>query len=293
MLKSMTAYGRAVCQSPKGRFVVEMSSVNRKFLEVKVSLPSELLRFETEVKKWVGQRVKRGLVIVRVGVQYDQDTPTVLKPNVALAKEARAAWDKIADSVGLPTDSFKLSLIKDIPGLLEQAEEFDDDDSYRAALKEAVEQSLDGLLQMKTREGEELKGEFLAQLERVQASVDGVRSQSGQAVDKMREKLKQRLDELLESSVENEERLLREIAVYAERLDISEEIARLDSHLKQFASEMTDGEPSGKRLDFLTQEMTREVNTIGAKASDLSISQAVVDMKTEIERIREQLQNVE
>ena len=290
----MTAYGRAVHESPEGRFVVELQSVNRKHLELRPSLPPELTRFEPDLKTWLSDEISRGLVTVRVTASYDQLAPASLSPNLPLARQAKAAWDQIAQDLGVGNEAgFQLAMLKDIPGILDQGDELSDEEAYRSALEAAVKAALSPFIAMREREGSTLAKEFTRRIQNTRNQLAEIRRLAPGATDKLREKLRKRLEELLPQTREGDDRLLREIALYAERADISEEIERLESHLAQFSDGMERGGPCGKRLDFLCQEMMREANTICSKSVDITMTQSAVEMKAELERIREQLQNVE
>lgn len=291
----MTAYGRASSVSSLGRFVVEIVSVNRKHLEVKLNLPQELLRFEPDVRRWVAQSVSRGMVTVHVRAVYEETCPSTIRPNIAMARQLKEAWDSLAQATGIQNEqAFSLELLKDVRGLFSVEETFEDEDAYRQALESVIAGALDELDQMKCLEGQSLREEFLNRLDQIDALAKQVREKAPVFVERFRAKILARVEELVKDTVDHEERMLREVALYAEKVDIMEELDRVDSHLAQFrAGVQGKGLGGGKRLDFLSQELYREANTMGAKAADPHIVSIVVDMKTVIERMREQLQNVE
>lgn len=295
MLKSMTAYGRACSISSIGHFVVEIQSVNRKHLEVNTLLPKELLRFDADVKKWIAAHVGRGQVNVKISVTFDSENPLVVIPNIALAKQIKAAWDAIASELQLPAErGFTLSMLSEEPGLLIYDEDVKDEELYRKALHEAVSDALKQFMAMKLREGEALYQDISGRFEKLIPIIKDIALKAPGATERFRQRLLERLKEVLAGNVENEERLLREVCVYAEKVDIAEELTRFDSHLKQVAILLqSDTQAVGKTLEFLVQELNREINTISSKSSDLDVSRGAVEIKSELERIREQIQNIE
>ena len=295
MLKSMTAYGRASLVTPLGRFTAELQSVNRKYLEINANLPKEFLRFEIDIKKWIAAAVARGQVTIRVSAVLDKTPPLVARPNLPLARQIKDAWDKIAQELNIPPGSgFTLEMLANQEDIILFDENTQDEDKFRNALQETIEKALEKLLEMKIQEGNALQQDILLRLSIIRSGVEKIALKAPLATKRFREKLIERLEEVLAGSVENEEKVLREVSVYAEKIDITEELVRLDSHLKQFAEKINTAQDSiGKTLEFLLQEMNREVTTIGSKSSELEVSQVVVELKSELERIREQIQNVE
>lgn len=293
MLKSMTAYGRASYQSEIGDFVIEIQSVNRKHLEVSVVLPKELSCFEIDLKKWLLPHISRGQVNLKVSVSYENTSPIIVHPNLPLAKQIKHAWDTIAKELKLD-DEFDLSLLADVEGILLFEENVQEEDRYLQVLKQALNLALEKFVRMKVHEGIVLQGDILERMQRIYQWMKSIEQKAPTATKKYREKLINRLEELLPGSVENEERILREVAVFAEKVDIAEEITRFFCHMAHF-EELIHSENSsiGKTLEFVLQELNRETNTIGSKSSDLEIARYVIDIKSELERIREQIQNVE
>lgn len=295
MLKSMTAYGRACSVSSIGHFTVEIQSVNRKHLEINTFLPKELLRFDADVKKWIAVRVGRGQVNVKISVTFDRVSPLVVTPNIALAKQIKSAWDAIALELQLPVEKgFTLSMLSEISGLLLYDEDVQDEEIYRNALHQAVSEALEKLMTMKLREGEILHKDIAARFDKMVPLIKEIAIKAPGATERFRQRLLERLEEVMAGNVEHEERLLREVCVYAEKVDIAEELTRFDSHLEQVKALLkSDGQAIGKTLEFLVQELNREINTISSKSSDMDVSRLAVDIKSELERIREQIQNIE
>ncbi|SCA62373.1 UPF0701 protein YloC [Chlamydiales bacterium SCGC AG-110-P3] len=298
MLKSMTAYGRAMVTHHLGRFEVEIQSLNRRYLEIHCQLPRELSRFEVDVRKLVSQQVNRGNITVRVTANFQGGTPLTVRPNLALVRELKSAFDAVSNEVGgdeLSASSF-LRLVTREEGLMVYGGGDDDNEAYKEAVRLAVEQALGALVEMKRAEGKALQQDIEQRLSILKRNTAAVASGTSDAAERYRKRLKERLAEVVGmETIENEERVLREVAIYADRIDIAEEVTRCESHLDQMGQVLRadNGEAVGKRLEFLLQELNRECNTIGAKASDASVSQLMVASKTELERIREQIQNVE
>lgn len=294
MLKSMTAYGRASRVTALGRFVVEVQSVNRKHLEIAVLLPKELTCFDADVRKMVGLRVFRGQVTVKISAYFDQSTPSVVMPNLPLARQLKAAWDAIAKDLKLASTEFTLEFLVHEQGVLLYGEELQDEELYRSALSEVLHEALEYFVGMREREGAILQQDISQRLANLRQWVDQIAGRSQGAVGKYRQKLLGRLEEVVPGILENEERILREICIFADRIDITEEITRFHSHLDKCDHLLrSEAKGVGKTLEFVLQEMGREVNTIGSKSADVEVSHLVVEMKNDLERIREQLQNIE
>lgn len=283
-LKSMTAYGRGESKA----LSVEIQSVNRRHLEVSVNLPRLLTRFEMQVRKAVTKRVGRGQVNVFIRWGAETASTISVRPNLQLARGVKEAWEKIAYDLGIE-QAVDLRLLAREKDLFVCEEELPDEAGFEKALMLALDEALDQLVEMKGREGEALTQDINAQIDVLEHAIIEIEKRAGGATEKYREKLAVRLEELFSGEAENEERALKEVAIYAERVDITEEIVRFKSHLVQFR-ELAE---RAKALEFLVQELNREINTIGSKASDVEITRLVVSAKSALEKIREQLQNVE
>lgn len=294
MLKSMTAFGRASLTLPLGRFIVELQSVNRKYLEINTSLPSELSCFDPFIKKIIASEVSRGQVNVKLTVIFAKSSPLVVAPNLPLARQEKAAWDLIAKDLGLKEEKgFSLQMLVDKPDILLYAQETADEAEYQNGISQVIAEALKAFVAMKLAEGAILQRDIEMRLATLKSAIEKIALKAPDAPAKQRQKLKERLEEVLPGCVENEERILREICLYADRLDITEEIIRFRSHLEQCHHFMESNAGIAKTLEFLLQELNREINTIGSKSADVEISHLVVGVKSELERIREQIQNIE
>jgi len=292
MLKSMTAYGRASLKNSLGLFTAEIQSVNRKFLEVNSYLPSEFARFDNEIKKSVSALVARGLVNVKLAFLPESKTTVAIRPNIPLAKQLKNAWDEIAKELKTE-DIFELELLQNEKNLMIYTEDLTDESLYLESILTVLSAAMRQLVAMKDKEGQELQRDILVRLEKLKIAIEGIDRLAPDAVLRFRKKLVDRIQEAVPGAAD-EERLLREVAIYAERVDIVEEITRFRSHLSQFSDLIASSHTSiGKTLEFIIQELNRETNTIGSKASDVEVTRYVVEIKSELERIREQIQNVE
>lgn len=294
MLKSMTAYSRISFHSDVGDFVVELQSVNRKHLEIYTSIPKELSCFEVELKKWLQPHVSRGNVTLKISVSYENSSPILVHPNLPLARQILQAWNEIAEDLKIDKKEVELELLKDVDGILLFEENLKEENRYLSALKQALDMAITQFLRMKMQEGAVLQIDILERSARIRQWMKEVEKKVPHAVQRYRTKLIARLEEILPGKAENEDKILREIAIFAEKVDIAEEVTRFTCHLTHF-EELVDSEAShvGKTLEFVLQELNREVNTIGSKSNDIEIARLVIDIKSELERIREQIQNVE
>jgi uncharacterized protein (TIGR00255 family) len=290
MLTSMTGFGRAISESKIGKLTAEIQSVNRKYLEVFVSLPKEFSRFEPEIRKWVGEFISRGQVSVRIFLNPNQEMLIGSIPDIKILKDLKKKWEKIAKELKMDSSGI------DLPFLMQylpvQSRQDMVDEGQLSVLKECVIKALENLVKMKRSEGKTLAKDLSSRLSILEKLITSVQKHAPDATKKMRQRLMEKMEELLKPAADLEERLLREVAVFAEKVDITEEIIRFRSHISQF-KEVLKEKSSGRKMDFLIQEMGREINTIGSKSLESSISHLVVEMKSELEKIREQIQNLE
>ena len=295
MLKSMTAFGRADLSTPFGKFTVEVNTLNRKHLDVAIALPKELSSFEVIVRQMITKRINRGKVFVKVSAIFDKMEPLTVVPNLLLAREVKAAWDEIAKNLELDADKgFSLEMLTKVDNILVFNDEFKEKEECLKYLKQAVDAAIDDLLGMRIKEGENLAIDFSTRISNLRALIPDIEKKSQNVVEKYREKLKGLLRQELPESKEIDERVLQEVLILSEKIDITEEICRFNSHLDQFSKLFESKEDVlGKKLEFLILELMREINTIGSKAQDFAISTLVVEIKSELERMRQQIQNIE
>ncbi len=288
MLRSMTGFGRAVCDAPFGRLTVEIQSVNRKYLEVFVSLPKEFARFEQEMRGQIGASLSRGQISLRIFLTPNETAVATLLPDLQLLKSLKKEWEKIASSLKEDPKKIDLSFIlQNMPALSKQAIAQDADLKFFQA---CAQDALENLMKMKKAEGKALSEDLSSRLGELKNMSGEIEKISPDATIKMKERLLRKIKEAIEGNLE--ERLAREVAIFAERVDITEEMIRFRSHLEQF-KKLFKEEIAGRKMDFLIQEMVREVNTIASKSMEAKISHLVVNMKSELEKMREQVQNIE
>jgi len=291
MIRSMTGFGSGRAASSGEEIIVEVRSVNHKFCEVKLRLPRELSPLETDLGRAVKERLARGgvEVMVRRAGPGGSMAPRV---DAALAEAYARAYAEVAARLGLH-GQVSLSDIVAAEGVIRLDDREADLVAARAAAERALGQALDALVAMRAHEGEALRRDLEARLATVEALVLRVEALAPAAVEHHRARLAERVEELTNGVPLDPGRLAQEVALLAERTDVAEEVTRLRSHLAQARRLLGSGEPAGRKLDFLVQEMHREGNTIGSKSQHAEISGVVVTLKAEIERMREQVQNVE
>ena len=292
MTKSMTGYGKAETTTADGKLTVEIRSVNHRYGEVSVKLPRVFLPLETELRRRVSDRLKRGKIDVLVQFETVNGTAQAPQVNMALAKAYNDAFVSIRQALGIG-DPVSLGLIAAQRDVLVSQETTPDLDRIAGDLYAVLDSSLESLEAMRLREGEALAVEIAGRLATITDLVQQVTTRAPVAVAGNTERLKERISRLLGETPLDETRIAQETAIMADRMDITEELVRLQSHFRQFTDTLALAEPVGRKLDFLLQEMNREVNTIGSKANDGEITTQVVDLKAELEKIREQVQNIE
>lgn len=292
-MKSMTGYGRGECAEQGFKITLEVSSVNRKQTEIAVNLPRDLEVLEAQIRDEINRRVARGRVTVRVSVHAAEGAAGQMRINSALAKIYAKELRALAKSLDLP-DEITLDMLSRAPGVLQSEQEIPEAETLWPATAKALKAALDMMLKMREREGAFLAKDLKARMALLKAGVARVQARAPQVTQRYRDQLLERIKSAgLETPALEEERLLKEIFYFADRTDISEELTRLQSHFQQFNDCVKSGEPVGRTLDFLSQEINREVNTVGSKANDSAISREVVLLKAELEKFREQVQNVE
>jgi uncharacterized protein (TIGR00255 family) len=293
-MKSMTGYGRGESAQDGFKLTVELSSVNRKQAEISVAMPRELELLEAPLREVIHRAVARGRVNVRVSLHAVGGTRGARKHiDVALAKAYTEELVKLAKQLKL-SGEVTLDQVLRAPGVFQTDEELAGSENLWPAVEQALNHALAALLKMRSREGAHLARDLALRISVMQKAVALVQKQAPVTAENYRLNL---LDRIKTAGLENiqpdDERLLKEIVLFADRADITEELTRLQSHFTQFADCCESKEPVGRTLDFLAQEMNREINTIGSKANDAVISREVVTLKAELERFREQAQNVE
>ena len=296
MIRSMTGFGRASFELGGVPFEVEIRTVNHRHLDIRARLPRSLGELEADLKAQIQEKLKRGKVDASVAVATGAISPPTLEIDRGVADQLVAAARELADVHGL-AGGLRVAELLALPGVARFVEREVDPEGFARAAERAFDAALEAVDRMRAREGESLDREIRGRLESIRRLVGAVEVRAGAVVESVREKLRRRMEKLeVETGLLDEARLHQEIVIAADRLDITEEVVRLSSHLEQFwevLDEAGPGVPVGRQLDFLLQEMGRETNTIGSKGNDADIAHQVVELKTELERIREQVQNVE
>ncbi|MCL4684498.1 YicC family protein [Myxococcota bacterium] len=296
MIRSMTGYGQAFFEVDGAGFEVEARSVNHRHLDVKVRVPRGLSAFENELRVQASEQLVRGKVDVSVRATSGAGLADTVELDLAVAERYLAAARTLRERDGV-VGHLEVSALLALPGVARVVERQLEEETVRAALRRALAAALDSLDAMRQAEGAALDRDLRTRLARIEAWVEQVAARSGEVAQSVRDKLRKRAEQLRdETGILDDARLHQEVVWAADRLDVSEECVRLRSHVAQFLA-LLDGagarEAAGRRLDFLLQEMGREANTIGSKSADAPIAHQVVELKTELERIREQVQNLE
>jgi uncharacterized protein (TIGR00255 family) len=293
-MKSMTGYGRGECARDGFKITVELGAVNRRQSEISVNLPRELEMLEAPARDAINARIARGRVTARVAVHAsDGKMSAQMHINKRLAEAYATELAKLAKQLKI-SGGVTLDQIVRAPGVFQSDEELVEAETIWPVVEKALHQALAALVKMREREGANLATDLTVRIGIMRKSVEKIRKQAPLTAENYRKQLLERIKSAgLENIAADDERLLKEIVLFADRSDISEELTRLQSHFQQFDDCRKSSEPVGRTLDFLAQEMNREINTIGSKANDAIISREVVTLKAELERFREQAQNVE
>lgn len=292
MIKSMTGYGRGEAVLNGRSIVIELRSVNNRYLDCSVRLPRAFVFAEEGIKTKIKEATSRGKVDVFVTVESTQSDAVAVTLNKPLAESYLHAFNEMADNFGI-TNDITVSKLAHFADVLTIEKVPQDQDALAADLFSVLDLALADYDRMRAAEGEKLKADLLSKLETLENFVSQVETLSPKTVQTYRDKLYAKLQEVLANTQIDENRILTEAAIFADKVAVDEETVRLRSHITQFRSMLSEGGIVGRKIDFLIQEMNRETNTIGSKCTDLAISHIVVDMKSEIEKLREQIQNLE
>lgn len=292
MIKSMTGFGRAELQTENKLFTFEIHSVNSRYLDTSIRLPRNCNFMEDKIKKLVGEYISRAKVDTYLGIDsLTSDTASICLDKDYTRQYMDALYD-LRDSFGLTDDITVMNVAKNMNIFTVEKFKEDEDELFELTKQTAVK-ALEAYNEMRKVEGAKLYDFFISSLQTVETYVDKIEELSPLTVAAYKEKLYARIKEMLGDAEVDEGRLLTECAIFADKVSITEEIVRLRSHIAQYRSILKEDIPVGRKLDFLTQEMNRETNTIGSKANDREIAKLVIEIKAEIEKIREQVQNVE
>jgi uncharacterized protein (TIGR00255 family) len=294
MIKSMTGYGKAEAVLAGRKFLIEMKSVNHRFLEISLRMPGMLLPLEGEIKKRIGEQFSRGRIEANVRMDGDGGAEAAgrFTLNLPLVRNYHALLCQLKEEFHLG-DEITLSMMAGFRDAFVSAETVQDTAALWEGLSGILTEAIRTLTEMREREGESLENDLKGRLSLIGGSLEGIAERSPQVILGYQKRLMDRVRELTGGMVVDEARLLQEVAIMAEKSDITEEIVRFRSHIEQFNELLAGDDAAGRKIDFLIQEMGREINTIGSKSGDAGISRSVIEIKSELAKLREQVQNIE
>ncbi|MBQ9267287.1 MAG: YicC family protein [Clostridia bacterium] len=290
MIKSMTGYGRGIQEINGREYTVEIKAVNHRYNDISIRMPRYLNFLEDKLRQYVSKSISRGKIDIYVTLNNLSSEGRSVKIDKELAGIYVAEMQKLVEEFHIENDITATSLIR-LPDVIISGNE--ENDKYWEELKLTTDIALSNIIEARTKEGEHLKSDIEARLNTLEENVSKVEERSSTLLDEYRQKLENRVNELKANDIIDENRIGIEIVLFADKCSICEEITRLRSHIKSFRGMLEADGPIGKKIDFLVQEMNREINTIGSKANCLDITNSVIDMKNEVENIREQIQNIE
>lgn len=292
MIRSMTGFGRCEIQSGKKKFTVEMKGVNHRYLDINIRMPKKLYFFETAIRTYLKKYVQRGKVDIFVSYEDLSEGQMSLKYNEALAAEYLEYFRKMEEKFGLEND-IRISALSRYPEIFTMEEQDADEEELWNGLREALDGACVQFVSTRETEGEKLREDLIAKLDGMKNVVEQIEERSPEILSEYREKLEEKVKDLLDDAQIDENRVAAEVVIFADKVCTDEEIVRLKSHIDHMKSTLLAGEGIGRKLDFIAQEMNREANTILSKANDLTVSNYGIELKTEIEKVREQIQNIE
>lgn len=292
MIKSMTGFGRCEVVEGSRKVTVEMKSVNHRYLDVNIKMPKKLNFFEAAIRQELKSYIQRGKVDVFITYEDFSENNVCIKYNKQTAAVYWQYLQQIGEDFGLDND-IRVSTLSRFPEVFSMEEQSMDEEELWKEMQRAVRGAADSFVKTRIQEGESLKEDLIGKLNGMLLHVDAITERSPQMLSEYKERLKEKVRELLENNQIEESRLLTEVTIFADKSCVDEELVRLRSHIDATKSTLLEGGGIGRKLDFIAQEMNREANTILSKANDLTISGRAIELKTEIEKVREQIQNIE
>lgn len=292
MIKSMTGFGRCEIAEADRKITVEMKSVNHRYLDVTIKMPKKLNFFEAAIRTELKNYMQRGKVDLFITYEDFTESNVCVKYNKELAAEYMQYFGRMAEDFSLDND-IRVSTLARFPEILTMEEQTVDEEQLWKLLDKALKGAAENFVETRIREGENLRNDLIAKLEGMLAHVDFITERSPEIIEEYKEKLTKKVEELLSDKQVDESRLLMEVTIFADKVCVDEELVRLRSHITATRDALLAGGSIGRKLDFIAQEMNREANTILSKSSDLEISNRAIELKTEIEKVREQIQNIE
>lgn len=292
--RSMTAYGKFCHVSSDFRIQVELRSINKRYLEVITQLPKELIALDPKVKNWVAEHFHRGQINLFISVTWMSVPPVKLVVNLPYVQALKKAWQEIYQELGVCSEAISVDILARDPDVLQKEIDMEVSESFILALKKTIEETIQMAIAMKKKEAKALLKDIFTRIDKINAYFSEVEKNAEKATLRYRQRLMERITHISEQSIDMDERVLKEVALFAEKIDITEEVIRFKTHIQKLDEILkSDEENVGKILDFVLQELNREINTIAAKASDMVIATEVIHIKSELEKIREQVQNIE
>ena len=292
MIKSMTGFGRSEVTDGQRRFTVEMKSVNHRYLDVSMKMPKKLNFFDAGIRNLLKEYIQRGKVDVYITYEDLSEQTVSVKYHPDVAETYLRYYREMAESFSL-TDDVTASVLGRCPEVFTMEDVEIDEEAIWKDLERAIRKAAEGFVESRIKEGENLKKDLIEKLDGMLSIVDYIEENSPKIIEEYRSKLEARVQEILGNTAVDESRLLTEVTIYADKVCVDEEIVRLRSHIEMVKNTLLDGGSIGRKLDFIVQEMNREANTILSKTTDLELSNRGIELKTEIEKIREQIQNIE
>ena len=292
MVRSMTGYGKGFAENPDARVTVEMKSVNHRYLDLNIKLPKKLNFLESTIRNKISESIFRGKVDVYITLNEHSDACYQVSVNDAIARKYYDSISQMVASLGIEND-MKASSISRLPDVIELEEIEADEDSLRELVLQALDDCIAQFIDSRISEGQRLQTDLISKMDEMISLIERLEARSPQIIDEYRNRLKEKISELLEDTHIDENRLAQEVTIYADKVCIDEEMVRLRSHVIETRSVFEQDKEVGRKLDFLAQELNREANTILSKSTDVEIADIGITLKTLIEKVREQIQNIE
>lgn len=292
MIKSMTGFGRSTYENEGREYIIEIKSVNNRFTDINIKMPRNLNYLEEKIRKQILSNISRGKVEVSIQLNNNSDLGKKINLNTDIAKKYVEELKKLSEETNI-IDNINIMDVARFPDVLNIRIDEEAEEVIEKELFTALDSAIDSFLDMRQKEGSKIKVDLENRIEVIKQKIEQISSISAGLVDEYVVKLETRIKELLKTDVVDQTRLAQEVVIYSDKCSVEEEITRLKSHISQFLNLLNENIAIGKKLDFLIQEMNRETNTIGSKSVKLEITNLVIEMKTELENVREQIQNIE
>ncbi len=292
MIKSMTGFGRCEMTEGSRKFTVEMKSVNHRYLDVNIKMPKKLNFFENSIRTELKKYAQRGKIDIFITYEDFSENNVCIRYNKDIAAEYLKYLSDMSKEFGLDND-IRVSTLSRYPEVFSMEEQSVDEDEIWKLLVKTIQGAAEGFVDTRIKEGQNLADDLIAKLDGMLGYVSYIEERSPQIIDEYRTKLREKVQDLLQDAAIDENRLLTEVTIFADKICVDEELVRLRSHIETMKQELINGGSIGRKLDFIAQEMNREANTILSKANDLTVSNKGIELKTDIEKVREQIQNIE